>query len=99
MHGGALAPVEQAKLDGRGVGEQAHRAAESVDLPDDLPLGDPTDGRVAAHLTDGVDVDCQQRRPETDPARRQRRLEPGMPGADNENIESIGIVNGESGMR
>ena len=55
VHGGALAAVEQAELDGGGVGEEAHGAAEGVDLADDLALGDAADGGVAGHLADGVD--------------------------------------------
>ena len=52
VHRRALAPVEQAELDRGRVGEHPHRAAERVDLADDLPLGHAADRRVAAHLAD-----------------------------------------------
>ena len=92
MHGGAFAPVEQAELDGGRVGDHAHRAAEGVDLADDLPFRHAADGRVAAHLADGVDVDREQRRAEAHPARRQGRFQPGMPGANDDDIKSVGVV-------
>jgi hypothetical protein len=56
VHGRALGPVEHAELDGAGVDPFTHFAPEGVDLADDLPLGDAADGRVAAHLGDGVGV-------------------------------------------
>ena len=56
VHGRALGAVEHAELDAGGVDDLAHLAAEGVDLADDLPLGDAADGRVAAHLADGVGV-------------------------------------------
>ncbi len=61
VHGRPLASVEQAELDRRGVGDPPHLAAESIDLADDLPLGNPSDGRVATHLAHGIAVDRQER--------------------------------------
>ena len=52
-----------------------HRAAQGVDLADDLALGDATDRRVAAHLADGVAVHRQQGGAQAHPRRRQRRLD------------------------
>ena len=94
VHGGAFAPVEQAELEARRVGEDPHRPAQGVDLSDDLPLGHAADGRVATHLADGVDVDRQQGRPEAHPARRQGRFQASMPRADDEDVILIGIVPG-----
>ena len=76
VHRRALAAVEQAELDGGGVGDDAHRAAEGVDLADDLPLGDPADRRVAAHLADGVAVHRQQGGAPAHPGRRPARPRP-----------------------
>ena len=87
VHRRPFAAVEQAELDGRRVGEDAHRAAEGVDLADDLPLGHAADRRVAAHLADGVAVDRQQRGPQAHPRRGQRGLEPGVAGADDDDVE------------
>ncbi len=69
-----------------GVDRPAHRAAQGVDLADDLPLGDAADGRVAAHLADGVAVGGQQRRLGPHPRSRQRRLGAGVAGADDQHV-------------
>ena len=61
VHGGALAAIEHAELDAGGVDGQAHGAAEGVDFADDLPLAHAADGRIAAHLGDGVEIAGQQR--------------------------------------
>ena len=76
----------------RGVGEHAHHAAERVDLADDLPLGHSADRRIAAHLADGVAVHRQQRGAQAHPRRGQGRLEPGMPRAHHDDIESVRIL-------
>ena len=90
VHGGALAAVEHAELDAGGVDGQAHRAAEGVDFADDLPLAHAADGRIAAHLGDGVEVAGQQRGLRAQPRRRQRRLRAGVSAADHQNVEIAG---------
>ena len=72
-----------------GVDDLAHLAAEGVDLADDLALGDAADGRVAAHLRDGVGVHGQQRGAQTQPSRGQGRLDAGMTGADDNHVEIV----------
>ena len=62
VHRRALAAIEHAKLNAGGVDRPAHRAAERIDLADDLPLADAADRRVAAHLPDGVAIGREQRR-------------------------------------
>ena len=56
VHRRALGRVQHAELNAAGVDALAHHAAERVDLANDLPLGDAADGRIAAHLGDGVGV-------------------------------------------
>ena len=82
VHRRAFAAIEHAELNAGGVDRPAHRAAEGVDLADDLPLGDAADRRVAAHLADGVAIGRQQRGARPQPRGRQRRLGAGMAGAD-----------------
>ena len=89
MHRRAFAAIEHAKLDAGGVDRPAHRAAERVDLADDLPLADAADRRVAAHLADGVAIGREQRGLGPQPRSRQRRLGPGMPGADHDHVEFV----------
>ncbi len=73
-----------------GVDDLAHFAAERVDLADDLPLGNAADGRVAAHLRNGVGIHGQERSAQPEPSRRQGRLDPGMAGADDDHVEVEG---------
>uniref|UniRef100_A0A0N5A6W0 PE-PGRS family protein n=1 Tax=Parastrongyloides trichosuri TaxID=131310 RepID=A0A0N5A6W0_PARTI len=55
-HGGALGPVQHAKLNARHVGQTAHEAVEGVDLADQMALAQTADGRVTAHLADGLEL-------------------------------------------
>ena len=48
--------IEHSKLNARGVGIESHRAAESVDLANDVALGETADGGIAGHLRDGIGV-------------------------------------------
>ena len=50
----ALRPVEHAELDTRLVRHPAHEPVQGVDLPDDVPLSQSADGRVAGHFPEGV---------------------------------------------
>ncbi len=89
VHRGALAAIEQAKLDARGVNRPPHQPAERVDLADDLPLADAADRRIAAHLSDGIAIGRDERRPRPEPRSRERRLGPGMPGTDHDHVELV----------
>ncbi len=86
VHRRAFAAIEQPKLNAGGVDRAAHRPAEGIDLTNNLPLGDAADRRIAAHLCNRVAISGQQRRPRPQPRCSQRRLGPGMPGADDEKI-------------
>ena len=87
VHGRALGAVEHAELNAAGVDDLAHFAAQGVDLADDLPLGDAADGRVAAHLGDGVGIHGQEGGAQPHPGRGQGRLDAGVAGADDDDIE------------
>ena len=52
-----------------------------------MPLAEPADGGVAAHLPNGIEVVGQQRHLTAQPHRRQRRLDARMPRADNQHVE------------
>jgi hypothetical protein len=60
VHGRPFGRVQHPELDARGVNDLAHLAAESVYLAHKLPLGKATDGRVAAHVSYGVEVHGQE---------------------------------------
>jgi hypothetical protein len=67
----------------------ARRSTQRVDFADDLPFGHAADGRVAAHLRDGIAVGREQRRAGPHPRCRQGRFAAGMAGADHQHIEII----------
>ena len=94
VHRRTFAAIEQAELDAGGVDRPAHRAAQGVDLADDLSLGHAADGRIAAHLADGVAVGRQQCGLGPQPRRRQCRLGARMSGADHQHVVVV-----ESGHR
>jgi hypothetical protein len=91
VHRGAFAPIQEPELDRRGVGQKPHRTAERVDLADDLPLGHPSDSRVAAHLADAIAVDRQQGRAQADPRRGQAGLEARVARAEHDHIEVVRV--------
>ena len=86
VHRRAFAAIEHPKLDARGVDRPPHRAAQGVDLADDLPLGHAADGRIAAHLGDGVQIGRQQRSARPHASGGQRRLGAGVAGADHNDV-------------
>ena len=86
MHGRAFATIEQAKLDARRVDRLAHDAAERIHLANDLPLGNTPDGRIATHLSHGVEIGGQQTAAGTESRCRQRRFGPGVPRTDDQHI-------------
>jgi len=55
-HGRAFAGVEGAELDAGGVGPKSHHAAQGVDFPYHVPLGQAADGRIAGQMADAVHV-------------------------------------------
>ena len=79
-----------------GVDDLAHRAAEGVDLADDLPLGDAADGRVAAHLADGVGVHGQQDGAQPEPGGGQGGLDAGVAGADDDDVIIVNEIGHEN---
>ena len=85
-HRRPLAAVEHAELDAGAVDRPAHEAVERVDLAHQMPLAEPADRRVARHLADRLALMGEQQRARPDPRRRRRRLAPGMPAADHDDI-------------
>ena len=85
-HGRTLAGVERAPLDAGAIGATRHRAAQGVDLAHQVALADPADGRVAAHLADGLDVLGQQQHARAAARRGQRGLGAGVAAADHDDV-------------
>jgi hypothetical protein len=83
----AAAPVKEPELDPRFVGQEPHKAAERVNLPDEVPLGEPADGRIAGHLGDVLEIHRDQADFDTHSARSGRGLAAGMSRTDHDDIE------------
>ena len=83
--------VEHAELQAGHVGGFSHFAPHRVNFAGQVSLGQTADGRVAGHLADGVRIDGQEQSLAAHPRRRQRRLDPGMAGSDDDDVIFPGI--------
>ena len=82
VHRRALAPVEHPALQEGGVRRLAHLAAQRVDFPHQVALGGAANRGVAGHIADGVERHGEDGGFGAQPRRRQRRLDAGVPRAD-----------------
>src|ERR1700722_6375716 len=80
----ALAQVQGAKLDAGLIGRGRHRAAQCVDLLDQMALADAADRGVATHLPQRLDVVRQQQRPLPHARSRKRGFGARMAAADHD---------------
>ena len=71
-----------------------HDATQRVHFPRQMALADAADGRVAAHLAQGVQVVGQEQRARSDPRGRQGRLGSGVATTDDDAIECIRVFHG-----
>ncbi len=95
VHGRPLAGVDHAELDAGGVNDSRHLAAQGVDLPHHLPLGQAADGGVAAHARDAVQAHRQQGGAGAHPGGGQGGLTAGVPGAHDHDIP-VQLVHGSA---
>ena len=82
-----LACVQGAQLDACLVRRDRHRAAERIDLLDQMTLADAADRGIAAHLPEGLDVVREQERAAAHACGRERRLGAGVAAADHDHVE------------
>ena len=61
-HARSFGGIQHPALDRGGVGVDAHDATQRIDLADHVPLGQPTDRRIARHLPDGIEILREHRR-------------------------------------
>ena len=85
-HGRALAAVEDAKLDTGLVGDTSHQPIHGIDFPDQMPLAEAADRRIAGHFAYRREAVRHQRCPGAGPRRRGRRLATRVAAADNNHI-------------
>jgi hypothetical protein len=67
-----------------------HRAVKHVQLADKVPLADPADRRIAAHLSDVVFPEGQERNPRPAARSNRGRFAPGVASPDHQDIEHLG---------
>ena len=54
--GRAFARIEDAKLNPRVIGSRRHYAAESIYFLNQMPFSNPSNGRIAGHLPERIDI-------------------------------------------
>src|SRR5690606_16887848 len=91
-HRGRLARFQPLEMTPGRIGRDGHRAAERVALLREMPLADPADRRVAAHLAEGLDVLRDEQRLDAHACGRKRRLGAGMTAADDDAAEPVGML-------
>ena len=83
-HGRAAARVQGAEVDAGAIRGPPHDPPEGVDLPHEMPLADPSDGRVAAHLAEGLDALGEEQGPRPRAHRGKGRLGPRVATPDHD---------------
>jgi hypothetical protein len=86
-HGWTLAPVEHAELDHGEICSSSHYSAERVDLAYDGSLGNPTDRRVARHLSDRLERASDEPHSRAKPSGCHRGFSSGVTRPDDNYIE------------
>ena len=88
--GGSAAGIEQAELDADRIGDFGHDAAEGVDFADEVTFGDASDGGVAGHLRDEVQVHGDHGGAESHAGAGSRGFATGVAGADDHDLVAFG---------
>jgi hypothetical protein len=74
-------------LDGGDIRVHSHLATKCIDFPDDLTFGLATDGRIAAHLGNRIDVAGEKQGGGAHSRGGQRCLNASVSGAAYDHIE------------
>ena len=85
-HGWAAGSVEQAELDADCVRDLAHDAAQGVHFADQVSLGNATDGGIAGHLGDEIDVESVEGGLQAQAGCGHGGFATGVSGADHDDI-------------
>ena len=89
VHRRALAGVQHSRLYEYVVDGAAHLAPQGVQLPYQMALGRASDGRVAGHHRQGIQVQRGQQRGEAHPGAGERGLTTRMPRADHHHVKAV----------
>jgi hypothetical protein len=88
----ALGPIQETKLDTRGVGGAPHDSIESVDLPNEVAFAEPAYRGIAGHFPDGLKAVREKKRARARAPSRARRFATGMPAANNNHIPGHNVL-------
>ena len=89
LDGWTFGGVQQAELQGGSVGIDGHFPAQRVDFAHDVPLCEPADCGIAAHLGDRVQISAQQQSPHSHAGAGQRGFAARMARAANYHVKII----------
>jgi len=82
----SLGSIQQSKLNSSPVGRPTHHPSQRVDFADDSALGNPTDRRVAGHLSYGLEVLGQQESSSSPPSGEGGCFGTGVAAADYDDV-------------
>jgi len=90
-HRGTLLRVEHSELETAEVGRLPHLTTESVYFSGEVTFGKPSNGGIAGHLPDGVQIDGQQEGFAAHPRGSQSRFHPSMASSHHNDIIPLRI--------
>jgi hypothetical protein len=79
--------IEQAKLNSGAIDNAAHYSAKRIDLPHEVSFRNSTDGGIAGHLPNEIEVQRDQSGFGAEARRSRRRFTARVAGADHDYIE------------
>ena len=91
--------IQNPEMDAGLVDGQGHQAAERVDFFRQVALADAADGRVAAHLPDGLEALRQQQRARTTAGGSRSGFRTGVSAADHNDVKVLIHRTIQSGIR
>ena len=99
-HGRPAAGIQDALLEGGGIGEAADHPAKGIHLMHQLALGRAPHGRIAGLPGDAIEIQREQRRADAQPRRRERRFAAGVAAAHHNQLEGFGglLARGNAGI-
>ena len=98
-HRRAAARVQGAEMDAGAIRGPPHGAPERVDLPDEMPLADPPDGGIAAHLAEGLDALGEEQGAGAGARRSEGRFGSGVPPSHDDDVEYLQVVHRGTAFR
>jgi hypothetical protein len=89
LNGRSARAIQQTKLNAGAIDDASHNAAERIDLSNEMPFRDSTNRGVTRHLTDEIEIQCDQSGLSAETSRGRRGLATSMAGANHDYIEDL----------